>query len=260
MFKDPFTDGIVEYGVALLPLILPQILFTPLDGRQLLPWSIFVSRELGRSLVFRRSRFNENPHTVVTYMLLHADANHLQGNIIGLVTNGHSMFVEAGAAGLWIGVLAGGVFAALDPFDLKALQLSKRLGNLVTVKTAPDNSLVKWWNHGTERVAKTVAPYLLDRSEFIGSSGGVAALAGASFVFSLRQLYGAYQKYPERSKSETSRRVIGALLNLSTGIQYGYTEYIRMTSGGTGGIDHAGHVTGLLFGGILAANITFFRL
>lgn len=246
-------DSMLNYGAVLLPIVVPQLLFQPLDGSVFVPGALPVTAELGRSLIFNRNRQDKSPWTVLTYMLVHGSTAHLISNLQGLAINGHAVHSAVGEAGLYMTFIGGGICAALDPLNLKELQLVREYSHRLLCHTDTSGylgtlGLAELWNRGAEKMVKTFAPYLVAKSDFVGSSGGVAALAGANCVLGIEQLATLWRHYRRTGHTPSLDTLVSTVAPLLPLLSYVQGEYMRLSMGTSSGIDHAGHLTGLLFG------------
>ena len=77
---------------------------------------------IDQHFVCRKSTLRERPHTAITHMLVQADYWHM---LISCLQSGQSVVGIAGVPTAQLLLLLGGAVAALDPWNLSALQLER---------------------------------------------------------------------------------------------------------------------------------------
>eukprot|EP00035_Acanthoeca_spectabilis_P014301 m.271719 g.271719 ORF g.271719 m.271719 type:complete len:285 (+) comp16102_c3_seq1:192-1046(+) len=268
--------GWEPYHQAVAPLVLAHVAISPLDGPPLTSFSLRLSAEAVRKLIFIRSDLKERPWAAVTYMFLHADSHHLTGNCMGLVACGAVVHRRLGAAGLWGFFLLGGVGGVLDPLGLTARQLTHSFRATLAPEWLVGGDTVKewfpraadWWVDQATRLGGLVAPSVAARRGCIGSSAGVTALAGAGTAIVLEELLTTtrdlYREYTGYSRRIIVLRHAGDAAVLTVKLvgllgTHVLTEMAELESGQSWGVSHAGHLSGFACGfcgmaGVLAVS------
>lgn len=246
----------LDYVASLAPLVIGHFIFRPLHSEGLLPFSIPITGDLANGLPYRprANTMATRPWTIFTYMMVHTDDHHLIGNLTALAMYARSVYGEGGSLLVYPIFIFGGAFAALDPFNLKAYQWSLQNQNAIKFKTE-ETKLGKWWNKGAEKISVWIAPKMIGTKRYVGSSGGVAALFGASTILVGVDLIVFCKDWRKRGnavfKEPDFFKLLIGVLNSSS---YMWSEYQRLSQGVPSGIDHAGHISGLAFG-VLAMSI-----
>ena len=80
---------------------------------------------IDQHFVCRKSTLRERPHTAITHMLVQADYWHMLVSLISCLQSGQSVVGIAGVPTAQLLLLLGGAVAALDPWNLSALQLER---------------------------------------------------------------------------------------------------------------------------------------
>jgi membrane associated rhomboid family serine protease len=135
----------------------------------------------------------------LTHMFVHMDYDHLFNNVISMITWGQSVYFHCNTLALYTVFLGGGIYASTsdadDVLDEVISASEGRQKSLLTKIVEPAKQLVK-------RV-KTV--FGLEYS--CGSSGGVCALMGCSFVFNTRDILRSFQ-HTSYSKSSSFKNLV----------------------------------------------------
>eukprot|EP00038_Savillea_parva_P014386 m.215560 g.215560 ORF g.215560 m.215560 type:complete len:294 (+) comp27942_c0_seq1:186-1067(+) len=274
-----------EYVRDVAVLIVPQVLVRPLLGAPLWPVSLRLDSSAVESLVFVRSTWTDRPWSLLTYMLLHRDANHLTNNVASLFAMGNTVYQQGGALTLWGIFLAGGIAGALDPFNLATVQWTHTLrealapawlvgsgssatsSSLSSTATVTTSSMAQqfggWWGRQASSVSEFLAPTFAAEVRNIGSSAGVAALAGASAVILLHKVIAIRN---ELATSPRSRDTTGTWLRLAwhgtdlvaiVGSHFAI-EAVNLRGGQEWLVSHAGHVSGFLCGAAIMSVVILF--
>eukprot|EP00930_Biecheleria_cincta_P097059 TRINITY_DN88794_c0_g1_i1.p1 TRINITY_DN88794_c0_g1~~TRINITY_DN88794_c0_g1_i1.p1 ORF type:complete len:305 (-),score=24.75 TRINITY_DN88794_c0_g1_i1:172-1086(-) len=209
--------------------------------------------------------------TLLTYMFIHKDLDHLLSNLRSLLTNGWITFHGLGPLGTHAVFLASGALAGLNNWG-RSLQAKSQIES--SIPRAPERigpmsvpeGARKWWDSVRQGTAKHAAPIVNARTEALGASGGVCGLMGyglgatvcqlIQWSFLQRDTDGARR---DRDRMPTIERLslnADLLVSVHNAIQCGcfLVEEWRSARGESGltGVDHSGHLTGFVAGAALA--------
>jgi membrane associated rhomboid family serine protease len=305
--------------IAFLHLIFPPLsnfgLFPELDPpppdvaffinviRRLAP-AICSNEDFILSLLFQKknNEYFDDPNTflkyqVVTHMFIHKDYNHLLNNLFSMILVGQPVHAEFNSSLFYYLVfLGGGVSASLPIY--KTLSLTAKSFNLGTFigqggsgdrnnsTNHPNtgNPIIDFFQPKLKELTKKVTSLLnVDLiTVSCGSSGGVTALLGSSFIITLKDtiqtVYKLSYSLPNNNKTNNTQELKAVLLRdigkcaynayfLSQTMNFLYLEYLGITQqrdqmaknssmnpftwffkGTSVIVDHEAHLQGFLFG------------
>ena len=141
-----------------------------------------------------------------------------------------------------MGFFGAGVAACADVLCLQSLQLERALAAPLELDASAGGVLSQWANAATGAAARWAARVAAPRVRYVGSSAGVCGLMGIAFCLAVEELAEAARGRAGR------RRPLGTAVKLSAQGLWFWNEVSRLRSGGMGGVDHAGHLTGFATG------------
>jgi len=252
----------------LIPLIASHILVRPLDGKGLFGMPALTDIE-PLDLTFSVNRLRDGKWwTVLTHMFVHGSETHLQQNLASIIFMSAYPLQRVGALATYAVFIGGGVTAALDPFNFSDMQIELYFTNSWKVPKFGDGAVSDWINKKSNQLAKvTAVPFYQRYQNYCGSSAGATALMGFDAGLAAEDLYTMLRGSSNNNDGEEgfefnngSRdngmygpansviRCGNAVLVLHSAISMGLQDWHKATEGASWGIDHGGHVTGLLFG------------
>ena len=246
-----------SYLVAVAPLVVAQLLICPTDHVPIplpfsplrLPSTVLHRDFVASGVAMREGRW----HTAVTHMLVHASAGHLLANLQGLCLSGYAVWSEFGQAGLTFAFLGGGAFASMDRLSLRSVQVERELlsvaNPLTDVLPAFCNPLIDVGVAAANKTANFVSPFWAEHVRYIGSSAGVMSIMGIELALTIEQLVDAALTLCASGKVTIhAGNLASNLTSVYVTARYLYNEWQRLEKGDEWGVDHAGHLNGLVFG------------
>jgi membrane associated rhomboid family serine protease len=273
-------DGIriLNYSIAVAPLVISQLIIPPLSYflgeradipfideiyRHLTPPNLLNFKYL-HSLMFDPQDLKGNKiYTLLSYMFIHADYNHLLCNLQTLVTVSYPVYQEFGPLGLYSIFLGSGI-VAVSPSFLREKQQNG--GNKPLYQ--------KLW----KGFMNSVIP-----PRCCGSSGANFGLfAGSNLIHGFRLVRNIHAiKVKWRRESRTNRNgspqswtltllkllretdfvsALYSLLQISTAVTTVKLQIDLANRGGEGNIDNAAHVQGFIGGIAITTLFQFIKL
>jgi membrane associated rhomboid family serine protease len=299
-----------DYFKAVLPLTLAHLAIPPLSSFQIFqakgidvpPESIasfiaflrsispsfLLNQDFILKLLLERIDVNTLVHKsndlwsyrLITHIFVHKDYTHTMNNLISLLTSGSPIFMEFGYFFFYFIFLAGGITASLPVYraienshqHVYAQQNQPTLSN----SSLSVSSAIEVFNKGIKKIVTKVASVIgIDRKYICcGSSGGVCAIMGASFIVQCHRSISVFRKVYKiittddnsSNNAHVGRDLIDIglfLLSFQSTINFLSNEYslfrnqdwstIRtmFSSGNVDLIDHEAHLQGFAFGAVV---------
>jgi membrane associated rhomboid family serine protease len=189
----------------------------------------------------------------LTSIFVHQDAQHCVSNIFGLLANGSSVYQHTGVLGMYLTFLGGGVLGNMNVYANRQ-ELQSRLSSSLALSShsgpnrSPTSLISDSWNALVDSATAVATPHVHRYMNYCGSSVGVTALGGASFMFSLCELLNLSLWAPpsgQRERKEAHVRVIYCLRNILFSSVHVINDCVQF---GTDNVSHSGHLTGFVFG------------
>ena len=208
--------------------------------------------------------------TLVTYMFVHADFNHVFGNMLGLIASSKPVYDELGQFGLYSLFLVGGIGAILpSPIHNKQTLMNMLLIDDYIADSIPSfitdmlpTSISKYVHNATARISNAIIDYLPRKA--CGSSGAVSAFIGFSIPCDCRDIYNLYKNKYRLDSKVRARKLLQIIFKVIYTSSYLLTEFglvsldresrLEVSKSSSNGlfsmifVSHSGHVQGGLIG------------
>jgi len=207
--------------------------------------------------------------TLISYMFVHQDLDHLFGNLQTLAVSGLAVHRDAGTSGMYLVFLLSGLAAGANRRG-RAIQAEAQLKSSIprvpesVMSVTVPESARQVWDKFREKAAQVTAPVINKRMEAFGASGAAAGLMGYGLGLVVERLWRHVVSRQPRlvdgrlESRENDRRLsdnsgdLAVLTGLVNVAQCG-TFLMREWRSAKGdecwtGIDHVGHLTGFAAG------------
>jgi len=132
--------------------------------------------------------------TLVSYMFVHQDLDHLFGNLRTLAVSGLAVHQDVGTSGMYLVLLVSGLAAGLNRPG-RAFQAEAQLKSSIPRVPASVMSLPvpecarELWDSVREKAAQVTAPVINERVKAFGASGATAGLMGYGLGLVVERLW-----------------------------------------------------------------------
>eukprot|EP00927_Polykrikos_kofoidii_P071852 TRINITY_DN68050_c0_g1_i1.p1 TRINITY_DN68050_c0_g1~~TRINITY_DN68050_c0_g1_i1.p1 ORF type:complete len:361 (-),score=47.54 TRINITY_DN68050_c0_g1_i1:9-1025(-) len=266
---DPTAQG---YALSIAPLAILMTAVPTLDeaarGELLWPRAVIVEpRELHgahrRWGITEASLREGRWWTLVTYMFLHSDADHLLNNLASILVSGRGVYGSVGAAGLYTVFLAAGAAAGanrrgrLQQVEAQIAGEAKAVPEFLSSWGMP-SKVCDLVDAGIRGAAKSTAPVFNNMSVDLGASGGASGLMGFCCGLTLERLIRVVDEWRRYRNDATfwnsSNDIVALLVTLDSCRMLTQDWHKARGRDGVTGVDHSGHLTGFVTGlGLLVA-------
>jgi membrane associated rhomboid family serine protease len=215
-------------------------------------------------------------YRLITHMFVHKDYQHMINNVISLIVSGSPIFLEFGYTYFYFIFIAGGITASLPVYRaVENAQQAYKQEKLTFGSLNNSSSVIEVFNQGIRKVASKIAAVVGIDRKFIccGSSGGVCAIMGASFVVQCKRsvtmftrLYKIVSEGNSSNNPQMGKELIDigmSLLSFSSTLKFLLEEYSLFrkqdwsdvwsffSSSNVDLVNHEAHLQGFLFGAMV---------